>query len=148
MIIQYHLAWFYLDIVCWLAVFGLLVETSYYKNIVQIYVIRYFFSGYLQPSTVSTLLISCYCCCLVTVAPTSFVSLWAIAYEASLSMGFCRQEHWNVLPFPSPGDLPDPGIQPESLALEGGPSTTDPPGKSTHFLYASNFLGSPIMKLC
>ena len=63
-------------------------------------------------------------------------------------MGFRRQEYWNVLPFPFPGDLPDPGIQPESLALAGGFFTIDPPGKPTHFLYASNFLGSPIMKLC
>ena len=37
---------------------------------------------------------------------------WTVAYQASPSMGFCRQEYWSGLPFPSPGDLPDPGIKP------------------------------------
>ena len=41
---------------------------------------------------------------------------WAIAHQASLSMGFSRQEYWSGLPFPSTGDLPDPGIEPTSLA--------------------------------
>ena len=48
---------------------------------------------------------------------------------APLSMGFSRQEYWSVLPFPSPGDLPDPGIEPTSLAspaLAGGFFTTVP----------------------
>ena len=40
-----------------------------------------------------------------------------IAYQAPLSMGFSRQEHWSRVPFPSPGDLPDPGIEPGSPAL-------------------------------
>ena len=47
--------------------------------------------------------------------------------QAPLSMGFPRQEYWSGLPFPSPGDLPDPGIEPESLvspALAGGFFTT------------------------
>ena len=38
-------------------------------------------------------------------------SLWATALQASLSMGFPRQEYWSGLPFPSPGDVPDPGIE-------------------------------------
>ena len=42
---------------------------------------------------------------------------WAIAYQALLSMGFSRQEYWSGLPFPSPGDLPDQGIEPESPTL-------------------------------
>ena len=46
-----------------------------------------------------------------------------------LSMGFSRQEYWSGLPFPSPGDLPDPGIKPVSLALAGRLFTTVPPGK-------------------
>ena len=41
-----------------------------------------------------------------------FTNPWAIAYEAPPSMGFSRQEYWSELPFPSPGDLPDPGIEP------------------------------------
>ena len=45
-----------------------------------------------------------------------FATLLTIAYQAPLSMGFSRQEHWSGLPFPSPGDLPDPGIEPGSPA--------------------------------
>ena len=44
-----------------------------------------------------------------------FVTPWIIAHQAPLSMGFSRQEHWSGLPCPSPGDLPDPGIEPVSL---------------------------------
>ena len=44
-------------------------------------------------------------------------------------MGFPRQEYWSGLPFPSPGDLPHPGIEPESPALAGGFFTAEPPGK-------------------
>ena len=42
---------------------------------------------------------------------------WAVACQAPLSMGFSRQEYWSELPFPSPGDLPDPGIKPGSPAF-------------------------------
>ena len=44
-------------------------------------------------------------------------------------MGFSRQEHWSGLPFSSPGDLPNPGIEPASPALAGGFYTTEPLGK-------------------
>ena len=50
--------------------------------------------------------------------------------QAPLSMGFSRQEYWSGLPFPSPRDLPDPGIEPKSPALAGAFFTTEPPGKS------------------
>ena len=43
---------------------------------------------------------------------------WTVAHQASMSMGFSRQEYWSGLPFPSPGDLPEPGIEPESPALQ------------------------------
>ena len=46
-----------------------------------------------------------------------FVTPWTVAYQGPPSMGFSRQEYWSGLPFPSPGDLPDPGIQPGSPAL-------------------------------
>ena len=46
-----------------------------------------------------------------------FATLWTEAYQAPLSMGFSRQEYWSGLPFPSPGDLPDPGIESGSPAL-------------------------------
>ena len=52
-----------------------------------------------------------------------FVTPWTVAHQASLPMEFSRKEYWSWLPFPSSGDLPDPGIQPESSvapALTGG----------------------------
>ena len=52
-----------------------------------------------------------------------FVALWTVAGQAPLSMGFSRQEYWDGLPLPAPGDLPDPGNEPTSLAspaLAGG----------------------------
>ena len=57
------------------------------------------------------------------------VTPWTVAYQASPSMGFSRQEHWSGLPFLSPGDLPDPGIEPGSPALEADTLTSEPPGK-------------------
>ena len=47
-----------------------------------------------------------------------FVTPWTVAYQAPLSMGFSRQEYWSEVPFPSPGDLPNPGIEPRSPALQ------------------------------
>ena len=57
------------------------------------------------------------------------VTLWTLARQAPLSMEFSRQEDWSGLPFPSPGDLPDPGIEPMSPALAGEFFTTVPPRK-------------------
>ena len=54
---------------------------------------------------------------------------WTVAHQAPLSMGFPRQEYWSRLPFPSPGDLSNPGIEPASPALAGGFFTTEPPGE-------------------
>ena len=54
-----------------------------------------------------------------SVGPTLSATLWTVACQAPLSMGFSRQEYWSVLPFPSPGDLPDPEIGPTSPALQG-----------------------------
>ena len=48
------------------------------------------------------------------------VNLWTKAHQVPLSMGFSRQEYWSGLPFLSPGDLPDPGIEPRSPALQAG----------------------------
>ena len=46
-----------------------------------------------------------------------FATPWTVAYQALPSMGFSRQEYWSGVPFPSPEDLPDPGIEPKSSAL-------------------------------
>ena len=59
----------------------------------------------------------------------TFASLGTVAHQAPLSMGFLRQEHWSGLPFPSPEDLPDPGIEPASPTLAGGFPTTEPAGQ-------------------
>jgi len=58
------------------------------------------------------------------------VTPWAVAHQAPLSMGFSRQEYWSGLPFPTPGDLPDPEIEPMSPALASGFFIAEPPGKS------------------
>ena len=58
-----------------------------------------------------------------------FATPWTVAHQAPPSMGFSRQESWSGLPFPSPGDLPDPGIEPRSPALEADALTSEPPGK-------------------
>ena len=52
-----------------------------------------------------------------------------VAYQAPPSMGLSRQEYWSRLPFPSPGDLPDPGIEPESPTLQADALPSEPPGK-------------------
>ena len=54
-----------------------------------------------------------------------FVTPWTVAHQAPLSVGFFKQEYWNGLSFPSPGDLPNPGIKPTSLALSSGFFTTE-----------------------
>ena len=58
-----------------------------------------------------------------------FATAWNVAYQASPSMGFSRQEYWSGLPFPSPGDLPDPGIEPRSPALQADALPYKLPGK-------------------
>ena len=47
-----------------------------------------------------------------------FVTLWTVAHQVPLAMGFSRQEYWSELPYPPPGDLPDPGIKPVPSAIE------------------------------
>ena len=64
-----------------------------------------------------------------SVMSDSFVTPWTVPGQAPLSMGFSRQEEWNGLPLPSPGDLPNPGIKPMSPALTGRLFTIESPGK-------------------
>ena len=80
---------------------------------------------------------------------------WTAAYQAPLSMGFSRQEYWSGLPFPSPGDFPDLGIEAGSPALQADSLPSEPPGKLMplttwlcsvdancfKFLFMSNLLG-------
>ena len=62
-----------------------------------------------------------------------FATPWTVAYQAPPSMGFSRQEYWSGVPFPSPGDLHDPGIEPGSPTLQADALTSEPPGKLCGF---------------
>ena len=53
---------------------------------------------------------------------------WTVAYQVPQSMEFSRQEYWSRLPYPSPEDLPDPGIEPGSAALQADAVPSEPPG--------------------
>ena len=59
-----------------------------------------------------------------------FATQWTVALQTPLPMGFSRQEYWSGLPFPSSGDLPDPGIEPWYPALQADALTSEPPGKA------------------
>ena len=69
----------------------------------------------------------------IEVKPLSRVQLfatpWTVAYKAPLSVEFSRHECWSGWPFPSPGDLPDPGIEPGSPTLQADALLSEPPGK-------------------
>ena len=58
-------------------------------------------------------------------------TLWTVTGQAPLSMGFSRPEYWNGLPFPSPGDLPNPGTKPGYPALQADTLPSEPPGRAT-----------------
>ena len=64
----------------------------------------------------------------------SFETPWAVAHKAPLSMGLPRQKYWSGLPFPSPGDLPHPWMEPASPALAGRFFTTELPGSPINTL--------------
>ena len=77
-----------------------------------------------------------------------FATLWTVAHQAPLSMGFCRQEYWSGLPCPPPGDLPDPGIEPTTLmppALAGRFFTTSAIWKA---LFAMQTWENDLTSLC
>ena len=72
--------------------------------------------------------------CVAQLCPTLCDSQTAV-FQAPLSMGFPRQEYWSGLPFPSPGDLSDLGIEPGSCALQTDSLPSEPPGKSKQSLH-------------
>ena len=77
------------------------------------------------------------------------MTLWTVAHQAPLSMGFSRQEYWSGLPFPSPRDLLDLGIKPVSLALAGEFFTTEASGKPTHGVHKALKSNSKwLLKVC
>ena len=67
---------------------------------------------------------------LVTKSCLTLVTTWTIVLQAPLSMGFSRQEYWSGLPFPSPGDLSNPGIEPRSPALQADSLLTELQGQN------------------
>ena len=71
----------------------------------------------------------CIMCAKLLQSCLTHLILWTVALQAPLSMGFSRQEYCSGLPFPSPGDLPDPGIEPRSPALWADALTSEPSGK-------------------
>ena len=66
-------------------------------------------------------------------AVSNSVTPWTVARQSPLSLRFPRQEYWNGLPFFSPGDLPNPGIETRSPALQADSVRSEPPGKNVHF---------------
>ena len=76
---------------------------------------------------------TCMCVCVSRVR--LFVTPWTIACQGPLSMGFSRQEYWSRLPFPSPGNVPKPGIKPRSPALQADSLPIETPGKPK-FIYS------------
>ena len=75
-----------------------------------------------------------------------FATPWTVAYQAPPSMGSSRPEYWSGLPFPSPGDLPDPGIEPGSPAFQADAVTSGPPGKLYSILKSRRI--SLLTKVC
>ena len=70
----------------------------------------------------------CVCVCVSRSVVSDSVTLWIVAWQAHLSMEFSRQEYWSELPFPFPGDLPNPGIEPGPPTLQADSLPSDPPG--------------------
>ena len=77
----------------------------------------------------------------------SFVTPWTVAHQAPLSMGFPRQEYWSRVPLPSPGDLPDLGLQLESPVSADGFFTTEQPGKPVVESISVAIIGLPPSKI-
>ena len=80
-----------------------------------------------------------------SVVSDSSVTPWTAAHQAPLSMGFPRQEYWSGLPLPSPGDLPDPGIEPVSPALAGRLFTAAPPGNPSKPIQGLRYLSLAVL---
>ena len=77
-----------------------------------------------------------------------FATPWTVAYQAPLSMRFFRQEFWSGLPFPSPWDLPNPGIKPRSPTLQADTLPCEAPGKPLNGKLALKFSCIIIMYTC
>ena len=81
------------------------------------------------------------CVCVLLSCVWLFAAPWTIVHQAPLSMKFSRQEHWSVLPFPPPRDLPVPGIKPRCPAMQVAALPSEPPGKPST---ACMLIGFPV----
>ena len=94
---------------------------------------------------ISSLGFTCVCVCVCVLVAQScwlFATSWFGASQTPPSMGFSRQEYWSGLPFPSPRDLPKPGIKPGSPALQADPLLSEPLGKTWVYVWEGLFLRS------
>ena len=76
------------------------------------------------------------------------MTTWTVAHQAPLSVGFARQESWSGLPFSSPGDLPNPGIEPEFPALGADSLPLAPPGKTCQRIKSFSVQFGSVSQLC
>ena len=96
----------------------------------RLLIFKSFLSLFLNSSSWNCLLLANFCVAMLSHV-WFFATLWTIALKVPLSVGFSRQEYWSGLLFPSPGDLPDSGIEPASPALAGVFFTAEPLGSPT-----------------
>ena len=77
-----------------------------------------------------------------------FATAWTVAYQATPSMGFSRQKYWSGLPFPSPGDLLEPGIEPRFSTLQADALPSEPPGKFHIYVYIYVCVYIYLIRIC
>ena len=108
----------------------LAIVNSAAVNIEVICLFQLWFSQHLCPF-VGLLVWVCVCVCACVSCSVMSNCLWPVDYtsQVSLFMGFSRQEYWSGLPFPPPGDLPDPEMEPRSPTLQADSLLSEPPGK-------------------
>ena len=90
----------------------------------------------------------CVCVCVCVLVTQLCVSPWTVTHQAPLPMGFSRQKYWSELPFPSPGNLPDPGIEPESLTLQAVSLPSESLGKPPHTSFSTLHIYVLIYNIC
>ena len=81
----------------------------------------------------------CMCVCVSCLVMSDSVTPWTVACQSPQSVEFSRQDYWSGLPFPSPGDLPDSGIEPRSPSLQADSLPSEPPGKPPIQCYPLTF---------
>ena len=80
----------------------------------------------------------CVCVCVCSIAESCWTLCDSVGHQAPLSVGFSRQEYWSGLPFPTPRDLPNTGMEPASPAVPGIFFTSEPPGQPCWHLALGN----------